>query len=83
MVGFIKKMFIGLLSVCRVVSFTGPLASNFKEPLKCVTFNNQQCQARPTVVDINFNEILFYSFTVSVNNCGGSCNTICSGLCSK
>ena len=53
-------MFIRLLSVCTI-SFGQSLVSNLKGTIKCV------CQTRPTVVDINPNEILFYPFTVSVN----------------
>ena len=44
--------------------------------IECVSFNNWPYQARPTLVDINSNETLFYLFIVSVNNCSGSCNTI-------
>ena len=70
--GFIKKMFSGLLSVYIVVPFSGSLPSKSKEPIKCVSLNNRQS----SIVDINSYETLFYSFTVSVNKCGGSCNTI-------
>ena len=35
--GFIKKMFIGLLSICAIVRFGALLASYYKEPIKCVT----------------------------------------------
>ena len=38
-------------------------------------FNFKPCQARPTLVNINSDETTFYPFTVSVNKCGGSCNT--------
>ena len=38
--------------------------------------NNQPCKARPTLADINYNETLFYLFTVSVNKYRGSSNTI-------
>ena len=34
-------MFIGLLSICTLVSFSGSLVSNSQEPIKCVTLNNQ------------------------------------------
>ena len=71
-----KKMFIRLLSLCTIVRFGEPLVSNSKGPIKCVSLNNQPCQARPTLVNINSDEILSYSFTVSVNKCGGSCNNI-------
>ena len=69
-------MLIGLLSVCAIGTFSESLVSNFKGPIKCVSLNNHPCQAWPTFVNINSNETLFYPFTVSVNNYGGSCNTI-------
>ena len=34
------------------------------------------CQARPTLVNINSDETPFYPFTVSVDKCGGSYDTI-------
>ena len=57
-------MIIGLLSVCTIVSFGDSLASDSKRHRKCASLNNQPCQARPTIVDINFNDILFYPLTV-------------------
>ena len=36
----------------------------------------RKCEARPTFIDTNCNETLFYPFTVNDNKCGGSCNTI-------
>ena len=77
-------MFIGLSSVCTIGSFSESLACNYEGRLKCVSLNNWICEARPTLVDINSNEILFYLFMVSVNKCGGSCNNlflICSTMC--
>ena len=41
MFGFIKEMFIGLLSVCTKVRFGSSLPS-----IKCLTSNNLPCQAR-------------------------------------
>ena len=38
--------------------------------------NNQPCYARPALVNINSEESLFYQFTVTLNKCGGNCNTI-------
>ena len=52
------------------------LTSNPKEPIKCVSLNNQPCHTKPTLVNINTDETLFYPFNVSVNTCGGSCSTI-------
>ena len=59
-----KKMFIGLLSACTIASFSKSLASNSKGHIKLASLNNQPYQARPTIVDINFNDILFYLLTV-------------------
>ena len=68
-------MFIELLSVCTLKCFCESLASNSKGTMKCLSPNNRPYQTRPTRVDINSNETLFYPFTVSVNKCGGGCNT--------
>ena len=38
--------------------------------------NNQPRKARPTLANINYNETLFYPFTVSVNKYRGSSSTI-------
>ena len=64
-------MFIGLLS-----TFGESLASNYKGSTKCVSLNNWQCHTRPTLAGINSNEANFYIFTVNVNRCSGSCNSI-------
>ena len=37
---FIKKMFIGLLSVCTIGTFSRSLVSNSEEPIKCASFTN-------------------------------------------
>ena len=77
MFGFIEKTFIGLLSVCKIRSFGESLVSNSKGSIKCVSFNNHPCQARPSLVNVNSDESLFYPFNISVNKCGGgTCNTI-------
>ena len=47
-----------------VGSFAESLASNSKGYIKCASLSNQTCQARPTIVDIDFNDILFYPLTV-------------------
>ena len=46
MFGFIKKMFVGLLSVCTIVSFGESLASSSKGSIKFLTLYNQPCKAR-------------------------------------
>ena len=44
--------------------------------LKCVSMNNQECKARPRIIDLNSNEPLFYPYSIKVNKCSGSCNNI-------
>ena len=57
--GFIIKLLLRLLSVCTVESFGASLAYNYNKPIKSVTLNSRLCQARPTLVNINHDEILF------------------------
>ena len=57
-------MFSGLLS------FGGSLAS---DNAKCVSLNNQSCETRPALFNINSKKPLYYPFSVSVNKCGGFC----------
>ena len=59
---FIEKLFIELLSICTIGNLGDSLASNSREHLKCMYLNNQTCQARPTLVDINSNQKLLLSF---------------------
>ena len=46
------------------------------KPLKCVSMNNQECNVRPAVVNINSNEPLFYPYSVLLNKGSGNCNDI-------
>ena len=38
--------------------------------------NNQECKARPKMININANEPAFYPYGIKVNKCSGSCNNI-------
>ena len=76
MFGFTKTMFIGLLSVYTIGNVYESLVSYWKGSIKCLTLNNRPYQGRPTILNINSNETHFYPFTVSVNNYGGTYNTI-------
>ena len=38
--------------------------------------NNQECQIRPEIININSNEPFFYPYSIKVNKCSGSCNII-------
>ena len=66
MFGFIKKMFIGLLTY----------VANASNHTKCVSLNNQQCMSQ----DLHLNEysqgLRYYPFTVNLDRYVQSCNTI-------
>ena len=44
--------------------------------LECMSVINQKCISRPKIIDINANEPVFYPYSIEVNKCSGSCNTI-------
>ena len=38
--------------------------------------NNQECKIRPEIINLNSNESSFYPYSIKINKCKGSCNTI-------
>ena len=58
MLGFIKKIFFGLLNFFEKVRIGVLLASNCKEPIKCISLNNQLRQTKPILVNFYFDETL-------------------------
>ena len=44
--------------------------------LECVSMNNQECKARPRIIDAKSNQPMFYPYSIKVNKCSGSCNNI-------
>ena len=44
--------------------------------LECVSVNNQECKIRSEIINVNANEPMFYSYSIKINKCKGSCNTI-------
>ena len=69
MFGFIKKVFFTAMTV---FSFN-PL--NIYS-LECVLMNNQERKIRTKIVDINDNKPTFYPYSIKINKCCRSCNTI-------
>ena len=51
MFGFIKKMFIVLLTFRTLVSFSGLLISSSQEPIQSVSLKHRPCQTGPTLAD--------------------------------
>ena len=44
--------------------------------LECVSRNNQECKIRNEVINLNINEPMFYPYSIKINRCKGSCNTM-------
>ena len=38
--------------------------------------NNQECKARPEIININSNNPIFYPFSIKRNKCSGNCSNI-------
>ena len=38
--------------------------------------NNQECIIRSEIINVNTNEPVFYPYSITINKCKGSCNTI-------
>ena len=68
MFGFIKQIFISAMMLLNSLPNVNSL--------ECVSFKNQECKVRPKIVDINNNNTIFYSFSIKINKCSGSCNNI-------
>ena len=41
-----------------------------------VSVNNQECNVRPEIVNVNSKEPMFYPFSIRTSKCSGSCNNI-------
>ena len=64
MFGLIKKIFFTAMTFFK------------RNSLKCVLMINQECKIRPQIININSNEQSFYSYSLEINECSGSCNNI-------
>ena len=70
MFGFTEKLFIATMA------FVGCGALISSNPLNYVSTSKQECSERPTMVNINSNEPLFYPCSILVSKCSGSCYDI-------
>ena len=69
MFGFIKKVFV------VAITFFDSNLSNLNS-LELVSMNNQECKIRSERINVNTNEPRFYPYSIKINKCKGSCNTI-------
>ena len=44
--------------------------------LKCVSISNQKCKLRSKIINVNTNEPMFCPYSITINKCKGSCDTI-------
>ena len=68
MFGFIKKCFFtGLAFLSTLTSIN---------LLSCISLNNQECEVRLQIVNVNSKEPVFFPFSIKASKCSGSCNNI-------
>ena len=69
MFGFIKKVFFTAMTL---------FSSNVLNvnSLECVSVNNQECKIRSEIINVDTNEPMFYPYSIEINKCKDSCNTI-------
>ena len=44
--------------------------------LKCISLNNQECEVRPEIVNVNSDETVFFLFSIQTSKCSRICNNI-------
>ena len=66
---FIKKCFFAAMTF---INFN---LSNVNS-LERVSMNNQEFKIRTEIINFKTNEPMFYPFSIKINKCKGSCNTI-------
>ena len=49
---------------------------SYVNSLECISMNNQECKARPKMIDLNNNEPVFYPYSIKVNKCSRSCSKL-------
>ena len=42
---------------------------SYVNSLECISMNNQECKARPKIIDVKNNELVFYHYSIKVNKC--------------
>ena len=49
---------------------------SYVNSLECISMNNQECKARPEIINVNNDEPVFYPYSIKVNKCSRSCSNI-------
>ena len=69
MFGFIKKCFFTAITFLNLSGLS-------VDSLECVSMNNQECKIKSEIINVSTNEPMFYPYSITINKCKGSCNTI-------
>ena len=56
---FIKKAFAMMTTLFNLA---------YVNSLECISMNNQECKARPKIIDVNNNELVFYPCSIKKVN---------------
>ena len=48
---------------------------------KCLFLNDEPCMVRPTIIEMNPNEVKYYLFMISLDKCTGKCNVLSPKIC--
>ena len=64
---FIKSVFVAVLSFEKALT---------AQVIKYISLNNKPCLARPTFIDLNSDQLLYYPFVVILDRYDGICNTL-------
>ena len=65
---YVKQVFLTGLTILS--SFTNASL------LSCISMSNQECKARPEIVNVNSNNPIFYPFSIKTSKCSGNCNNV-------
>ena len=65
--GFIKKAFAVITTFFNL---------SYVNSLECASMNNQECKARPKIIEVDNNEPVFHPYSIKVNKCSGICSNI-------
>ena len=67
MFGFIKKCFFTPMTFLNLLNVNS---------LECVSMNNQERKIKTKIIHLKTDEVIFYPYSIKINRCKGSCNTI-------
>ena len=59
-----------------LLSFSSSLGCIAKVQIKFISLNNETCMVSPTLIDLNFVELKYYPFIISLDKCNGSCDVL-------